>query len=286
MATPRRGRSANVAERFSLIASAATALGLVLLLGGCARPVGDFGRAEPSVINDDVMPAVGSTRAVLAGEPVSSFNKTDEETEMANRIWRFVTSGHTKDWFADVAAELHRTRLTAGTGILAGHDRYYNWLHGTSYQSATVRYATLSSDVDADLATVPGTFDSICAVLQIDHERAVAAANLPRLGPGPNGDADARRAENEDQIDWFVRSLRYRYDSYDYALDHLLVETPHSAARGVDADLAELEGDVLAAERGEFCGAGLTPHAGNPHPEPVIPSRYTHSNPDRNVAGS
>jgi len=275
-----------VAERLSLIASAATALGLVFLLGACARPVGDFDRAEPNVINDEVMPAVGTTRAVLVGEPVSSFNKTDEETEMANRIWRFVTSGHTKDWFADVAAELHRTRLTAGTGILAGHDRYYNWLHGTSYQSATVRYATLAADVNADLATIPDTFDSICAVIQIDHERAVAAANLPRLGPGPNSDADARRAENEDQIDWFVRALRYRYDSYNYALDHLLVETPHSEARGVDADLADLQGDVLAAERGEFCGAGFVPHAGNPRPEPVIPSRYSRSNPDRNVAGS
>ncbi|MEO8882986.1 MAG: hypothetical protein ABI377_06180, partial [Devosia sp.] len=92
MAAHPRDRSVNVAKRPFLIASAATALGLVLLLGACVRPVGDFDRAEPSVINDEVMPAVGTTRATLVGEPVSSFNKTDEETDMANRIWRFVTS--------------------------------------------------------------------------------------------------------------------------------------------------------------------------------------------------
>lgn len=257
-----------------------------MLLGACARPIGDFGRAEPSVLNDDVMPAAGATRAALAGEPVSSFNKTDEEVEMANRIWRFVTSGRTKDWFADVAAELHRTRLTVGTGILKGHDRYYNWLHGTEYQSATVRYATVSDDIDADLATIPGTFSAICAVVEIDHQREVAGANLPRLGPGPNIDADARNAENQDQIGWFVRALRYRYDSYDYALDHLLIETPHAEARSVDAGLSDLEGDVQAAERGDFCGPGAAPHAGNPRPEPVIQSRYTRSNPDRAGKGS
>ena len=114
---------------------------VLLLLAGCARPVGDFGRAEPGVVNDQVMPAVGTLRAQLNGEPVSSFNKTDEEVEMADRIWRFMTSGRTRDWFYDVAAEWRRTRLWPG--VKFDTDRYYNWLHGTAYQSSSVRYATI-----------------------------------------------------------------------------------------------------------------------------------------------
>ncbi len=55
-------------------------------------------------------------------------------------------------------------------------------------------------------------------------------------------------------IGWFVRSVGYRYDSYSYALDHLLVETPHEEAVGVDASLSQLAIYVETAERGDFCG--------------------------------
>ena len=242
----------------------------VLLLAGCARPVGDFGRAEPDVINDSVLPAAGTLRAMVAGEPVSGFNKTDEEVEMADRIWRFMTSGRTKDWFYDIAAEWRRTRIWPG--ITFGIDRYYGWLHGTAYQSAGVRYATLGADVGADLATIPDTFISICKVQTIDRQRQVAADHLAVLEDSQQNDMVARKAENAMQIDGFVQALRYRDDSYNYALDQLLVETPHAEARQVDADLGALDSVVKRAERGDFCGTrdvfGSRGHSG-----PVIPPR-------------
>jgi hypothetical protein len=224
----------------------------MLLLAGCARPVGDFGRAEPDVINDKILPAAGTLRAMVAGEPVSGFNKTDEEVEMADRVWRFMTSGRTKDWFYDIAAEWRRTRIWPG--ISFGPDRYYNWLHGTAYQSAGVRYATLGADVGADLATIPDTFIAICKVHTIDRQRQVAADHLPVLQDSQQTDMVARKAENAMQIDGFVQALRYRDASYNYALDHLLVETPHAEARQVDADLEALGAAVGRAERGDFCG--------------------------------
>ena len=220
------------------------------------------------------MPAAGQMRATLAGEPASSFNRSDEEAEMANRIWRFVTSGRTKDWFMDVAAELHRTRLTHGTGTVPGVERYYAWLHGTTFRSSSVRYAAVAADVEADLATVPDTFVAICKVVAVDHERVVAARTLAGPGTAAAGEVAARLAENQDQIDWFTRSLRYRYDAYNYALDHLLVETPDRSAKGVNRELGALGEEVLAAERGDFCPPGALPRAGNPDPQPVIPSRY------------
>ena len=69
-------------------ALAASGLLIALALAGCARPVGDFGRAEPDPVHDTVMPALGATRAYLARQPVSAFNLTDQEQEMRNRIWR------------------------------------------------------------------------------------------------------------------------------------------------------------------------------------------------------
>jgi len=264
-----------VSRTFSL-APRIVATIVLLLLAGCARPVGDFGRAEPGVVNDQVMPAVGTLRAQLNGEPVSSFNKTDEEVEMADRIWRFMTSGRTRDWFYDVAAEWRRTRLWPG--VKFDTDRYYNWLHGTAYQSSSVRYATIGADVDADLATIPDTFSAICKVEDIDRQRRGAAAHLPDLGAGPRADMVARKAENAMQIDGFVDALRYRYDSYNYALDHLLIETPHVEARAVNAELDPLGAMVEQAERRDFCGTGDV-YGDRGQSTPIIPSRLSRKQP-------
>jgi hypothetical protein len=65
-----------------------------------------------------------------------------------------------------------------------------------------------------------------------------------------------RKAENDLKIDWFVRAVTYRYDSYGYALDLLLVETPHEEAIEVDGLLSELGIYVELAQRGDFCGGG------------------------------
>jgi hypothetical protein len=252
------------------------AAALVLLLAGCARPVGDLGRAAPDVVHDEMMPAAGAAWARAAGEPVSDFNRTDEEAEMANRIWRFETSGHTHDWFFDTIAEWRRTRLLpTGSGPRFTPDRYYAYLHGTAYQSAPVRYATMTEDIEADLATIPDTFAAVCKVEIIDHRRRLAAASLP-AGHAMRPDLAARLANNDGQIAEFAAALRYRYESYSYALDHLLVETPYPAARVVDADLRRLAVEVAIAASGDYCGTGPAPAISRPPLQPPIPSRYEH----------
>jgi hypothetical protein len=253
------------------------AAALVLLLAACARPIGDLGRAAPDLVHDDLMPAAGAFLAREQGEPVSDFNYTDEETEMANRIWRFETSGHTRDWFFDTIAEWRRTRLLpTGGGPTFTPDRYYDYLHGAGYQSAQVRYATMIEDIEADLATIPDTFAAICKVETIDRQRQLAAANLT-AGRSMRPDLSARLAENKQQISAFADALRYRYESYDYALDHLLVETPYPAARTVDADLGRLQMEIEIAERGDYCGGGRTPVLTRAPLEIQLPSRYEHT---------
>jgi hypothetical protein len=230
------------------------ALAIGLMLSGCARPVGDFGRAEPDVLHDEVMPAIGSYRAARGHEPVSAFNLADEEREMRDRVWRYLIDPHAYDWFGATATELQRTRIRPIDSKPLPKDRYYKWLHGERFASSHVRYARIGADVELDIDTMPSTFEAICAVIELDRQRGIASNGLPQLEEKMRIDAAARQAENISVIAWFVKAVRNRYDSYGYALDHLLVETPHEEAVPVNGGLSTLAIYVEAAERGDFCG--------------------------------
>jgi len=256
--------------RFFAVLAGTVALAAVM--AGCvARPVGDFGRARPSFTHDVAMPAVGASLAASRGEPVSNFNQTDEEKLMHNRVWRFLVADHAKDWFYNSAVELQRTRITAATDMQFSIDRYYGWLKETHYQSSTVRYSRAGRDIAADLDTIPGTFAAICAVEEIDRQRSQALAALSGIEPSVAANARARQAENDMRINWFVRALTYRFQSYDYALDHLLVETPDVRSLAVDTALARLSSYVQQANSRDFCARKGGPGWAG---EIVLPSRY------------
>ncbi|MHA6729837.1 hypothetical protein [Devosia sp. A369] len=247
---------------------------LVTVLAACssARPVGDFGRAAPSYIHDVSMPATGERNARNRKEPVSQFNQTDQETEMHDRVWRFLVAAHAKDWQFDSAVELQRTRISPPRDGAFTADRYYAWLQRTEYQSSRTRYSTVGRHISADIETLPTTFAAICAVVEIDRQRAIAYEGLRNGLPPTTGDnLAARKYENDAFIAWFVRALNYRYQSYDYALDSLLVETPHEQSLAVDDALRRLSGFVSRANSRDFCAnAG----ANRPGTGLVIPSRF------------
>lgn len=252
------------------ILAASAAVLLLAALGACARPVGDFGRAEPSVLHDQIMPAMGRAGARASGEPVSNFNLTDQEREMHDRVWRFLVAPHSRDWFYDTAVELQRTRISGETDLRFSPDRYYLHLRSTTYASSRVRYQTVASDIMADIATIPSTFVAICNVIEVDRQRAIAVSNV-RLG-APEGtlEVGSRTWENDQRINWFVRALGYRFDSYSTALDRLLVETPHEEGRIVDARLAEMEVYVRRARARDFCGGA---GGGMVYKDAPLPSR-------------
>jgi len=245
---------------------------LAVLAAGCAaRPVGDFGRAQPSVLHDTVMPRIGRQMAANRKEPVSNLNQTDQEREMHDRTWRFLIAAHGRDWTFDTSVELQRTRIGRAQDFRFTTDRYYHWLRTTHYRSSTTRYSTVGRHILADLDTLPTTFRAICAVEEIDRQRRIALAELGGIEQSVADNVAARRIENQWHIDWFVRALNYRYQSYSYALDHLLVETPHEQSMGVDENLRRMRPWVDRANRGDFCsgtsdggvGGGVT-----------IPSRF------------
>jgi hypothetical protein len=250
-------------------------IGLVVLAGlatACAsRPVGDFGRAQPSALHDAMLPAVGDFMARQRREPVSNFNQTDQEREMHDRTWRFLVANNAKDWLFNTEAEMQRVRITRTKDFTFFPDRYYNWLKKTHYQSSRVRYATVTRHIQADLDTLPEAFRSVCAVIEVDRQRQVALNELSDLAPTAHADVRARRIENQWYIDWFERAVNYRYDSYSYALENLLVETPHEQSVAVDAALRRLKPWADRARNGDFCpgNAGRGGQA-----DVTIPSRF------------
>lgn len=253
----------------------AAAVGAALIvaasLGACARPVGDLGRAAPSVLHDEIMPAMGAVRASRDGEPVSRFNQTDEEREMHDRVWRFLVAPHTHDWFYDTAVEHQRTRLASRVDVTFLADRYYALLRSQAYASSRVRYRKIADDIAADIATIPQTFAAICRVVEIDRQRAIAVANVALGEADGASQVAARKWENDETIDWFTRALAYRHTSYSVALERLLVETPHEEARAVDAQLARMAPYVQRAALGDFC---LTGTGGAVFKDVAIPSRF------------
>jgi len=280
MATRPRGPSASGAEILRTLC-VALLLTTTLVAGRAeAGEDGDLGRPDHSLTIDDAMDAIAKWF-----HPGYSFNRSDAEVDMANRLWRFVAPEPRWNWMPARATTLRPSR-GLWIGDATTPDRYYAWLHNADYQSSSVRYSTVADDVDADLGTIPGAFESVCAVQHLDHQRRVAEANVPGLSGDVHAAAAARFSANETEIGVFVWALRYRYESYQYALDHLLVETPDPGARAVDEGLIALRHWVRAAARGQFCDAGgFAPHPGNPHPGPTLPSRFTHAGPQTVPSG-
>lgn len=221
---------------------------LLLTLTACARPVGDLGRAQRNVLNDEVMPALGN--AISKG---SSFNLADQEIEMRDRVWRYLVAPHAYDWFGDIAVEFQRTRIVPISNKPRKIDTYYKWLHSERFASSRVRYSRLEEDAIADIGMMPSAFVSICAVIELDRQRGLASNQIAGLEDDVAANAALRHAENRAVIDWFVRSVVHRYESYSYALDHLLVETPHEEAVSANSRLNDLGVWVEAAEREDFC---------------------------------
>ncbi|HQF31403.1 MAG TPA: hypothetical protein PLJ34_08145, partial [Hyphomicrobiales bacterium] len=67
---------------------------LAIVLAGCLRPTGDFGRARPSFVNDQIAPMIGLASASARGEAVSLYNLTDDERELRDLSWSIVRPPH------------------------------------------------------------------------------------------------------------------------------------------------------------------------------------------------
>ncbi|MCF6302103.1 MAG: hypothetical protein L3J13_02690 [Devosiaceae bacterium] len=210
-------------------------------MAACSQ-TGDFGRVReaPTSIFD---PRPGQNR-----QGNFQIIQTDEEKQMQRSLQRFVSTIDGDSWISKV-------RLTANAlqGRYPDESDYFKWLRVQPFGSSSGRYAKLLSEVQADTMTLPAAFAAICAVQNTDRRRALAASSVGTTSDQTFAGLDERRVANNTQISRFAAVLSFRYASYSYALEQLLVETPHNSAARVDDRLNTLAIQVQAAEANQFC---------------------------------
>lgn len=219
-------------------------VGIVVLgLAGTAAcsPTGDFGRVPQT-------PGVNiSLSAPRSEDAARTLALTDEERLMKNRIHRFVSFSQNQSWTGVV---MFSVRAQSGRPQTRN---YYDWLRKEGYASSRGRYRRMLNDIELDKLTLPDVYASICAVNEIDRRRAIALTGLSQTDPEAEAAGAQRRFENGQTIGGFVEALAFRYDSYAFALEQLLVDTPHEEARTVDTSLGELAVLLEAARAAQFC---------------------------------
>ena len=227
----------------------AALLALVFALAACTRPTGDFDRARPSVIHDDLMPAVGENAARLRGDPVSKFNYTNDEKLLRDRGWTLIRPPWTKDWIGGTMVELSRTRVLPETEGRVPPDLYLIFLRSDKFRSSDARYDKIAADATGDAELVMPFCEVALRVQKADDERLRVLRNQKVTTEETYDGAKARVWENRVMIKWVGQALRYRIIAYKTALKGLEIETPsQDRVWKVNNAIRELEGQVRLAE--------------------------------------
>jgi hypothetical protein len=239
------------APRLAAIAAVGT-----LLLGGCVE-TGDFGRVKRNSTWNDLLETGGSVVAARRGEPVSPYGYTDDERELRDRAWRFLVPAHEYAWFERVLADLAAKRVLP-PGARGGDPAvYFDALLSDGGISPASRYRRLSEDAAADARLLPKLTDIAARVFTADGVRLKALGYARTVSPADIANAQARVAENRCLLSWVAFGLDTRIAEYQYALEHLVIETPQAQAVPAERSLA-----FLAASRPALARLDVPPLAG------------------------
>lgn len=219
-----------------------------IALTGCARPKGDFGRAQASTIHDDVLPSMGTSAARERGEPVSNFNLTNDEQEMRQRSWAIVSPPHARDWQAAQKAEGQRTRNLGEVDRTNDPDTYSDLLRDDKYKSSDARYDRVINDIRSDQKLVDPFYAVLQRVLAADAERGRAARASITATEEERKSAFARIDENRRLQNWVCRALRFRLKAYRIAIERLKIETPSDRLFKANLAWRRLDEAVRAAQ--------------------------------------
>ncbi|WP_208999096.1 hypothetical protein [Roseibium sediminis] len=256
----RRNHPASAPALPKPLSSALLSLMLLAGLSACTRPTGDFDRAAPSVIHDEVMPAVGEQAARWRGDPVSKFNMTNDEELLRDRAWALIRPPWTKDWIGGTVVEFSRTRALPEAEGRVPPDLYYIFLRTDKFRSSDARYDRVASDARGDSELVPPFCEIATRVGKADQERLRVLESKSLTTSEIYEGAKARVWENRAVVSWVAQALRYRIKAYRTALDSLEIETPTGDRMWqVNTAIRQLEGQVRIAEKGcDGKGTGLS----------------------------
>jgi hypothetical protein len=215
----------------------------VLALCACAER-GDLGREAPSTLRTVYGPAAGDLSSWLRGAPVSDFGLTDDETELRERAVRFLFPAHESDTRERMLAELVRSRILPPTWTLMEPDSYYERLISGSHRSPASLYRRLSEDSINDSTLLTPFAATARRVLAMDRVRLRALEGAEGLSAENKADlypqARARITQNRCLIALVHHRAGLRRQSWQHALDRLVVETPDPAAIAAERSLLRI----------------------------------------------
>jgi hypothetical protein len=215
------------------------ALAGATLLGGCALN-GDFGRARPSLVTDDMHAWVGREAVGSVGGQPSEFRLTDNERRLRDLAFALIQPPYDRNRWDSMFAEYGLEGPRDG----APFDRSAYWTHldVAHRRSEVSSYAQIVGDARNDVVRIEPFFATVARVADVDRRRAESLGYLAgRLSDAEAGNALSRNNENVAIVDWVCRSVRERAASYRYALERLVISTPSSNAVEAERSLTLLQ---------------------------------------------
>lgn len=211
--------------------------------------LGDFGRPEPSIINDRLLPWLGGKLASRRGEPVSQFHLTDREMELRARAYHLFMPNHRVRFFARHRAELVRARVWPEDRYLVDTAGYFAALRAQGFISSEARYNAMEQSIRADLGLIEPFMVQVERVYSDDRRRIDALARASVVPADMDANVHARIYENQRVVGWAVVAMQWRIEAYAYALEATRIEVPSRRATDVEMALRRLAAavDIMAA---------------------------------------
>jgi hypothetical protein len=221
------------------------AIFVLVLVSGCSS-TGDFGRLRDDLATDDIHAWVGRDAAASVGAPISANDFTDDERTLRDLAFPLIEPPYDRQRWDAVLYEYGLKQYFRRELWAFDTSAYYAHLQGKYYRSTTARYNQLIDDVRNDIVRIEPFFETARRVVDLDRSREKSMQFVADLSPAERGSTLARVGENSLTIAWVHHSLTERCASYRFALDHLVVVEPDSAAAEADRVLAQLQQQIAA----------------------------------------
>jgi hypothetical protein len=206
-----------------------------LAVSGCTN--GDFGRVRPMFVTDGIHDWVGQESAAAQGIKPSKFPLTDDERLLRDLAFPMIDPPYERNRWYSVLNEYGLNRV-----FMKGYDYdvtiYFAKLMSKPYRSSIARYHRVNDDIRDDVNRIGPFFALARRVLDTDAQRQQAMKHVHNMSHFEWRNAEARVAENALVVAWVQESLKLRSDSYRFAIERLVLETPMQAARETQQSLA------------------------------------------------
>lgn len=202
---------------------------------GCLNT--DFGRVRPSLRTDDMHSWMGPAVTERYGEPASQFRLTDEERMLRDLGYPLIEPSYERQRWFSVLNEYGITRVFQRDWWFYDETAYTAAMFGNPARSTETYYNRLIDDIRDDIIRI-GPFARVARyVSDMDFKREKSLKYVSNLTPSEDVNALARIAENSLIARWAHQSLVQRANSYQFALQRLVISAPSPTAAEVERQI-------------------------------------------------